>query len=150
MWQFSLQNRVNQIGVSRTLSMWRYFLQDMKYSVLMLESGSTIISVFYYVCPGELRWTRGRDEVYAGPEHPLLYWKVEVPRKNCHREYLETSPNKFCDLHSLKHFKVNYCEKLRLSCCEPNRAISILPNLQSVNLCRCSRTQLGTSRAFKV
>lgn len=141
---------MNQIGVSRTPFMWQYFLQDMKISVLMLESGSTIIPGFYYVCPGELRWTRGRDEVYAGPEHPLPYWEVEVPRKNCHRKYLETSPNKFCDLHSLKHFKVNYCEKMRLTCCEPNRAISILRSLRSVNLCGCSRTRLGTSRAFKV
>jgi hypothetical protein len=37
----------------------------LKELVLMLESGSTIIPVFYYVHPWELRWTRGEDEVYA-------------------------------------------------------------------------------------
>lgn len=33
--------------------------------VLMLESGSTIIPVFYHVNPWELRWTQSQDGVYA-------------------------------------------------------------------------------------
>jgi hypothetical protein len=31
----------------------------------MVESGSTIIPVFYNVQPSDLRWTRGGDGVYA-------------------------------------------------------------------------------------
>eukprot|EP00253_Pinus_taeda_P001240 PITA_01240 len=37
----------------------------LKELVLMLKSGSTIIPVFYKVEPSDLRWTRGRDRVYA-------------------------------------------------------------------------------------
>jgi len=33
--------------------------------ILMLESNSPIIPVFYYVKPAELRWTRGKDGGYA-------------------------------------------------------------------------------------
>jgi leucine-rich repeat protein SHOC2 len=47
---------------SQTYAESKWCLNELQ---LMLESGSPIIPVFYKVKPADLRWTRGKDGVYA-------------------------------------------------------------------------------------
>jgi len=50
--------------------------------LLMLESGATTIPVFYNVRPAELRWTRGKDGLYAQALNKLEKKKAYDPQTN--------------------------------------------------------------------
>jgi hypothetical protein len=81
--------------------------------LLMLDSGETIIPVFYHVKPAELRWTRG-DGVYAEALQRLARKKTldsqsHEERPRYHSDTIERWTNALYRAAELSGFELEAC-----------------------------------------